>query len=130
MTQEETHPLVGKTVRWTHGTNRLDGPATHYDAEDHELFIVPEGLMHGHYWVPADECVELTSAVGDDLVDRVAAAWRPEFFAPADYASEAIFKDEDQRATYRQYLDDSVELKRVGARTAVRSVLEAAAGVV
>jgi hypothetical protein len=125
----QSHPLLDKTVVWTHGNNHLEGPATHYDAEDNELFIVPEGLMHGHYWVPADECVELTVGVGDDLVDRVAKAWRPEFFAPADYASEAIFKDEDQRATYRLYLDESIELKRAGARNAVRSVLEAAASV-
>jgi hypothetical protein len=52
--------------------------------------------------VPANECVALTGDVGDDLVDRVAEAWRPEFPAPADYASDAIFKGEDQRATYRQ----------------------------
>ena len=55
------HPLIGKTVRWTHGPNVLVGPATHYDADDDELFIVPDGLTHGHYWVPASECVEVGS---------------------------------------------------------------------
>jgi len=57
MTRErQGHPLVGKTVRWSHGPNVLVGPATHYDDEDDELFIVPDGLIHGHYWVPAREC--------------------------------------------------------------------------
>jgi hypothetical protein len=51
-----THPLLGKVVRWTHGQNVLVGPATHYDEDDDELFFVPEGLIHGHYWVPASEC--------------------------------------------------------------------------
>lgn len=51
------HPLIGQTVRWAHGPNVLVGPATHYDDMDDELFIVPDGLTHGHYWVPASECV-------------------------------------------------------------------------
>lgn len=53
------HPLIGKIVRWSHGPNVLVGPATHFDDEDEELFIVPDGLLHGHYWVPARECVEV-----------------------------------------------------------------------
>lgn len=50
------HPLVGQIIRWTHGPNALVGPATRYDEEDDELFIIPDGLVHGHYWVPASEC--------------------------------------------------------------------------
>ncbi|WP_433584570.1 glutaredoxin family protein [Microbacterium hydrocarbonoxydans] len=55
-TLEGVHPLLGKVVRWTHGPNVLVGPATHYNEDDDELFIVPEGLIYGHYWVPAAAC--------------------------------------------------------------------------
>lgn len=62
-----THPLLGKTVRWKHGPNVLVGPATHYEEDDDELFIVPDGLMHGHYWVPAKACTEY---VPDPVTDE------------------------------------------------------------
>lgn len=65
MTQT-SHPLVGRVVRWAHGPNVLVGPATHYDEEDDELFIVPEGLVHGHYWVPATECTEIPAHVCEE----------------------------------------------------------------
>ena len=55
------HPLIGNTVRWSHGSNVLVGPATHYDDEDDELFIVPDGLIHGHYWVPAASALSTAS---------------------------------------------------------------------
>lgn len=69
------HPLVGKTVRWTHGLNTLVGPATRYDEDDDELFIVPDGLIHGHYWVPAKACVEYVPAGAstDSKIDALAA---------------------------------------------------------
>lgn len=58
----ETHALVGKVVEWRHGRNRLIGEATRFDPEDDELFIVPDGLVHGHYWVPVAECAEYSPA--------------------------------------------------------------------
>lgn len=68
MSDEElrTHPLVGKIVQWSDGENVLVGPATHYDPDDDELFIVPDGLTHGHYWVPASACREHTEPTDDE----------------------------------------------------------------
>ena len=48
--------MVGQEVVWEHGPNRLVGVVKRYDAADRELFIIPDGLMHGHYWVPVREC--------------------------------------------------------------------------
>lgn len=67
MNAQTAHPLVGKVVRWSHGPNVLVGPATRYDEEDDELFIIPDGLIHGHYWVPAKACTEY---VPDEMGNR------------------------------------------------------------
>ncbi|WP_159601290.1 hypothetical protein [Agromyces humi] len=48
--------LVGRRVRWTHGDSTLVGEATRYDPDDDELFLVVDGLMHAHVWVPAEGC--------------------------------------------------------------------------
>lgn len=71
MTRTE-HPLVGKTVCWTHGPNTLVGPATHYDEDDGELFIVPDGLIHGRYWVPLEALLKVVRD-GDEH------GWQTEF---------------------------------------------------
>ncbi|MFE6967012.1 hypothetical protein ACFVAJ_18010 [Agromyces sp. NPDC057679] len=48
--------LVGRRVRWTSGENTLVAEATRYDADDDELYLDVEPLMHAHIWVPARMC--------------------------------------------------------------------------
>jgi hypothetical protein len=54
-----SHPLLNKTILWSHDTSRLVGRATHYDADDDELFVIVDGITHAHIWVPATSCVEV-----------------------------------------------------------------------
>jgi hypothetical protein len=48
-----TENLVGRWVIWENGTDRLFGLATKYDADDDEYYLVANGLIHAHIWVPA-----------------------------------------------------------------------------
>lgn len=86
------HPLLGKVVRWAHGPNVLVGPATVYDTSDDELFIVPDGLMHGHYWVPASECTEATDTFEPTEAQVLAAL--NFYWAVNDYAEPNWSQDE------------------------------------
>ena len=72
------HPLIGKVVRWTHGQNVLVGPATHYDDDDDELFLVVEGMIHNHLWLPAEDCEEVADHSTHEFCDLVLGCIHPE----------------------------------------------------
>lgn len=47
--------LVGRWVIWDNGTDRLSGLATKHDDDDDEYYLVANGLIHAHIWVPASQ---------------------------------------------------------------------------
>lgn len=68
--------MVGQVIRWEHGPNVLTGTATHYDADDDEFYIIPDGLVHGHCWVPASECTVVDrDATPEDRDVPTTCAW-------------------------------------------------------
>ena len=47
--------LVGRWVVWQNGTDQLSGLATKHDTDDDEYYLVADGLIHAHVWVPASQ---------------------------------------------------------------------------
>jgi hypothetical protein len=120
-----THPLVGKTVRWTRGTSSVTGIARDTDWLPGELGIRLD--ERDCFWVPASECVEVTADEGvvpdtsaderealarwlhmhmgrdrshnwDALSDRQRTGWR-------DLAGEAPTRGSDTTAALQAKLD-------------------------
>lgn len=59
------HDLVGKFVRWTHGQSTIVALATQFDPEDDELYLLLDGAIHAHVWVPAAACELAVTTTAD-----------------------------------------------------------------